>query len=484
MAKPTAAKAIQLAIVGHTNTGKTSLLRTLTRNKHFGEVSARPSTTRHVEAASLGVGRDTVLELYDTPGLEDAIALLEILDAQTAQNGVRVDGPTRIKAFLDSAPAMQRFEQESKVLRQMLQCDAACYVIDVRDPVLAKHRDELAILNSCGIPILPLLNFVSSTRSQEGAWREALARLGLHVVVSFDTVTPERDGERIFYAKLATLLDARGAVLEQLVASHERDAQQRRLAAAELLADLIIDVAAYRARVASDDSDKVAQKDLIAFNQRVREREQNCVDALLSLYRFTREDVLASDLPFSEGRWRDDLFDPDSLTALGITLSGGAAAGAAAGLGIDLMLGGASLGTGAALGALLGGGAQTLRRYGRRLSHNLGQRLMGTLTGSRYLRIDDKVLHVLIARQLLLLKALEGRGHAAIERIRLDQEALSAFLDGELSKNLSVIREHPEWSSLGEAIAWEGSRQETLIRIAKQLEVLTDAREGTPCSAN
>ncbi|WP_200870248.1 GTPase, partial [Pseudomonas aeruginosa] len=40
-----------LAVVGHTNTGKTSLLRTLTRDRGFGEVSHRPSTTRHVEGA-------------------------------------------------------------------------------------------------------------------------------------------------------------------------------------------------------------------------------------------------------------------------------------------------------------------------------------------------------------------------------------------------------------------------------------------------
>ena len=40
---------IQVAVVGHTNTGKTSLLRTLTRNAEFGEISSRPGTTRHVE---------------------------------------------------------------------------------------------------------------------------------------------------------------------------------------------------------------------------------------------------------------------------------------------------------------------------------------------------------------------------------------------------------------------------------------------------
>lgn len=467
MTKSAAKRALQVAIVGHTNTGKTSLLRTLTRNKHFGEVSAQPSTTRHVEAVSLGLGRDTVLELYDTPGLEDAIALLEALDAQA--DGARGDGPARINAFLLSTAAAQRFEQEAKVLRQMLRCDAACYVIDARDPVLAKHRDELAILNSCGIPVLPLLNFVSAPQAQESAWRDALGRLGLHVVVSFDTVAPERDGERVFYAKLATLLDARGAVLEQLSSSHAQDALARRAAATELLADLFIDVAAFRAQVESSESASIAERDLTEFNRVVREREQACVDALLNLYRFTREDVEASNLPFSEGRWQNDLFDPGSLTALGINLGGGAAAGAAAGLGVDMMLGGASLGAGAAIGALLGGGAQTLRRYGRRI----GQSLLGALTGSHYLRIDDRVLQVLLTRQLVLVQALEGRGHAAIEQIRLGDTALMAFWEDGLSRHLGALREHPSWSSMTtQSLSWDGSRQAVLEGISAHIQQL------------
>ncbi|HLS42613.1 MAG TPA: GTPase, partial [Paenalcaligenes sp.] len=40
--------ALRLAVVGHTNTGKTSLLRTLTRDANFGEVRNSPGTTRHV----------------------------------------------------------------------------------------------------------------------------------------------------------------------------------------------------------------------------------------------------------------------------------------------------------------------------------------------------------------------------------------------------------------------------------------------------
>ena len=61
---------LKLAVVGHTNVGKTSLLRTLTRDVGFGEVSHRPSTTRHVEGARLSVDGEPLLDLYDTPGLK------------------------------------------------------------------------------------------------------------------------------------------------------------------------------------------------------------------------------------------------------------------------------------------------------------------------------------------------------------------------------------------------------------------------------
>ena len=46
---------LHIAVVGHTNAGKTSLLRTLTRQVAFGEVSDRPGTTRHAESIELRV---------------------------------------------------------------------------------------------------------------------------------------------------------------------------------------------------------------------------------------------------------------------------------------------------------------------------------------------------------------------------------------------------------------------------------------------
>ncbi len=440
---------LRVAVVGHTNTGKTSLMRTLMRDIGFGEISSRPSTTRHVEGARLMADGETLVELYDTPGLEAPVDLLEEIEklsAGAAESGKRLDGPARIEAFLDSPLAATHFEQEAKVLRRLRDSEAGLYVIDARDPVLAKHRDELEILRSCAVPLLPVLNFVRDGRANENAWREALARLGLHAVVRFDTVAPERDGERRLYEKLATLLDGYRALLERLVESREQEARMRHMAALRVIAELLIDAAATRMDMEkgvdgeTDDQQRRRIADALeTLNRQVRKREQRCVDALLELYRFRRDDVDAAQLPLLDGRWKDDLFHPETLRLMGVKLGSGAAAGAAAGLGVDLMVGGITLGAAAALGALAGGGWQALRHF--------GARMIGRLSGRRSLSVDDAVLRLLALRQRYLLRALEARGHAAMTPIRqFADEQTGAWRDDKLPAPLARARAHPGWA--------------------------------------
>ncbi len=430
-------KALKLAVVGHTNVGKTSLLRTLTRDVGFGEVSHRPSTTRHVEGARLSVDGEALLELYDTPGLEDAIALLDYLE-RLDRPGERLDGPARVARFLDGSEARQRFEQEAKVLRQLLASDAGLYVIDAREPVLAKYRDELSVLASCGKPLLPVLNFVSSAEQREPEWREALARLGLHALVRFDSVAPPEDGERRLYESLALLLEGARPQLERLVLDLEAQRRARRQSANRLIAELLIDCAACRRSVVSAAD---AQTQAIGeLRQAVRQREQRCVDALLKLYAFRPGDAAASDLPLLDGRWGDDLFNPETLKQLGVKVGGGIAAGAAAGAGIDLLVGGLTLGAAALAGALAGGALQTARSY--------GSRLLGKLKGQRELTVDDSVLRLLALRQRQLLQALEARGHAALESIQVTLPVDTTWREGKLPEALHKARAHPQWSSL------------------------------------
>ncbi len=457
--RPAMTEPLILAVVGHTNTGKTSLLRTLTRDRGFGEVSHRPSTTRHVEGARLSVDGEALLELYDTPGLEDAIALLDYLDA-LERPGERLDGPERMARLLDSNEARGRFEQEAKVVRQLLASDAGLYVIDAREPVLAKYRDELAVLAGCGRPLLPVLNFVASPQHREEEWRAALARLGLHALVRFDSVAPPLDGERRLYESLALLLERARPQLDRLIADHETQAAARLRAGQRLIAELLVDVAACRRLVPGGES--AVQEATRDLHQQVRKREQACVEALLRLYAFARDDARAADLPLLDGRWGDDLFNPETLRQLGIRLGGGVAAGAAAGAGIDLLVGGVTLGAAAALGALAGGAWQTVGHY--------GSRLLGKLKGARELTVNDAVLRLLALRQRQLLAALQTRGHAAVEAIRLETPEDKQWREGKLPEALRKARAHPEWSSLNGRRVGGSDRQEQIDALAELLE--------------
>ncbi len=426
---------LKLAVVGHTNVGKTSLLRTLTRDVGFGAISHRPSTTQHVEGARLSVDGEALIELYDTPGFEDAVALYEYIE-QLPKAVERLDGPELLQRFLNSSEARQRFEQEAKVLRQLLQSDAGFYVIDAREPVLAKYRDELAILAMCGKPLLPVLNFVNSAEQREPAWREVLARLGLHALVRFDTIAPPQDGEQRLYENLSLVLDSQRPRLQRLIEHNQAQVLVRRKAAYRLIAELLIDVSACRRSVHPDQLEEAIQD----LHRDVRQREQTCVEALLKLYAFRKDDAQASALPLEEGRWGDDLFNPATMKQLGIKVGGGMAAGAATGVGIDLLTGGLSLGMATVVGAAVGGLTQTFRNY--------GERLKGKWRGERELTVNDSTLRLLAIRQQRLLNALEQRGHAAQARIQLDTPLEQQWREGELAQSLKTARAYPAWSSL------------------------------------
>lgn len=475
MAQPE--RPLRLAVVGHTNTGKTSLLRTLTRDTGFGTVQDSPGTTRHVEGARLLVDGLVIAELYDTPGMEDGMALLDYLD-QLAPPAERIDGPERIRRFLDSPESRNRYEQEARVLRKLLDCDAGLYVVDVRDPVLGKHKDELAILASCGHPLLPVLNFTHSPEQRLASWRDALARLGLHAMVEFDTVAPALDGEQQLYDKLALLMDSYAPSLQQLKDDVAAQRARRHKDAVRLIAELLIDAAAYRLSSAPDEAALTATTQ--ALRQHLRDREDACVQALLKRYRFSRRDYPDHGLPLEGERWGMDLFHPQALKEVGIQVGKGMAAGAMAGATMDVFMAGLSLGAATLIGAAAGG----LWQGGEKL----GKRILGRMKGYQEISVDDTVLRLLALRQLTLMHALERRGHAAQSPIALqthnqpngDAGGVSGpqtddWRRGPLPEPLLEARSQPQWSVMSDNHQAGPRRQQAVLALAGSLAQSTTA---------
>jgi len=438
-------QAILIAVVGHTNAGKTSLLRTLTRRANFGEVSQRPGTTRHVESADLEVNGQVAVRFFDTPGLEDAVALREHLAGLDPQ----ATPPERIRQFLRGPEAHGVFEQEAKVLRTMLEIDAAFLVIDVREPVLPKFRDEIELLNSCARPVLPVLNFVRDAASREAAWKELLSAYGLHVQVRFDAAAPFTGAERELYSDLSTLLRDRRQLLQGVADSLAAEAAERRRAACSRIAELLVDAAALRRTVAAEEfADSARRKTLVAALQKdVFDKAQRCTDDLLALYGFRQDDAGEAPLPLVEGRWTLDFFSPEAMKDAGLRLGKGAVIGAAVGVVADLAVAGISLGAGAAVGGAIGGAVS--QGWGP-----LGRKLVNKLRDVHELTIEDGVLFAVVAWQLKLTRALEHRGHAATGRIAAET---SATQDAPTRATAAAVRaarparNHPEWESKGVA---------------------------------
>lgn len=432
---------IRIAVVGHTNAGKTSLLRTLTRRGSFGEVSERPGTTRHVEAVDLTLDGAVAIRFFDTPGLEDSVALLEHLNT--------LDGfdtrPDRVRAFLKGPEASRVFEQEAKVLRQLLEIDAALYVIDCREPVLPKFRAEMEILTSCGRPVMPVLNFTRDPRARDNDWGASLSDAGLHALASFDAVAPFTGSEQQLYRDLETLLRNRQSQLRTIVGQLEAQRLDRREVAFRALASLLIDITAMRATIARIELTEPATKHefIAAFRQRVVSRVRAGVDGLLEIYAFRREDADLSVMPWLDGRWDDDLFNPEVLRDASVRLGTGAAIGATVGVVADIALAGLSLGAGAALGAAVGGAlSQGAGHAGRMLANKL--------LGRVDLSLEDEVIQIVVERVLGLLGALEQRGHAALAPVPVDSMPAAAPADrARLQALLRVLgraRGHPDWA--------------------------------------
>ena len=421
---------LAIAVVGHSNAGKTSLLRTLLRDSRFGQVAPSPGTTRHVEGSTILADDQAIIAIYDTPGLEDSIGLLAaILEIEATT------GRARLQGFLQQLADDSPFHQEAKVIRQLLGDDLIFYVIDCREPVLGKYIDELTIIAMAGKPVIPVLNFIGDNGHQLPRWEEQLADMGLHAIVRFDTVIFNFEDEKRLYQKIQALVTSRHNQLQLLIDDRQRQWQEQLRSARGVVAELLVNVAGYRISVG--EQSPARERD--HFFAAIRRAEQESIDALLQLFRFEPGDLRLQQLPITDGRWHLDLFDRDNLKTFGLDAGSNAAKGAAIGVGIDALTGGLTLGLAATLGAVAGFTWSTGRRFRRELGN--------LIAGRHFIHADDSTLAVLYLRQRLLLNSLQHRGHAAQGQLELAAKEDSA-LPEHWPQWLSRARQHPEWSAL------------------------------------
>ena len=445
-------KGLSVAVVGHANAGKTSLIRTLLRDSEFGEVADQAGTTRHVEGSALTIDDTNRLGLFATPGLEDSMRLLHILSGYFAEQSV--DGIERLHYFLAHLSDYPELDQEAKVLRALLNNDLIFYVIDLREPVLGKYRDELQILSYAAKPIIPVLNFTKQGKVNLDEWKTQLARLNFHAFVSFDNVLFKFSDELKIYRKMQSLLAEKEELLQHFIEQRQQQWRERFNAARLIVADLFIESACLRYQ--ANNTEQEIERATLKLQQVVRKAESKCVRRLLKLYQFRQEDLEKSHLPVEQGGWQLDLFSAENLQEFGIKLTGNIAKGAGLGVAIDLATAGMTLGAAAVTGGIAGALWSVKQRY--------YDEIQAKIKGARYICLNDVTLQVLWLRQIKLLALLQKRGHASFTKIDYQVAEAVNELPKNWSKWLRKLRSHPNWSSLNKNAAdLEDSKRQLFI---------------------
>ncbi len=138
--------------------------------------------------------------------------------------------------------------------------------------------------------------------------------------------------------------------------------------------------------------------------------------------------------------------------------------GAGLGAVADVAMAGLSLGAATTLGATIGGAASGGWRP-------LWRKLENRLNGVQELTVEDPVLLLLADHLLDLARALEQRGHAAQDKLRLDDERIDEDGLRPVVSALGAARGHPDWErGEGRRGAGGSDRQALEAEIARELD--------------
>ncbi|AZP10808.1 DUF3482 domain-containing protein [Undibacterium parvum] len=415
---------IQIALISHTNAGKTTLARTLT-GLDVGEVRDAPHVTSFSESHILlqNAGGDQLL-LWDTPGFGDTVRLSKRLGM--ADNPIgwflrEVLDRYRDRTFWLSQQALRTARETADVVLYLVNSS--------EDPQDAGYlAPEMAILQWLGKPVIVLLNQMGPPRPPQEElaelqrWQSYLAAYPVvQKVLALDAFARCWVHERVFYDALAELLpDHKKLAYASLFALWQRDNEQRLQAAMELIALQLIRAAQDVEALAPEETAMLST--VLKVIGMGKQREQKRHDqALQQLMLRLNENVLASTADLLKlhrldagaahkinQRVHQQYVVRAPLDAKQAGLLGAMLSGAATGVSADLMAGGLSFGAGALVGGILG----ALSFAGAAWAFNAS-----TDRKHPQLRFSDEFLHSLLVAALLRYLAVahfgRGRGNFA-----------------------------------------------------------------------
>jgi hypothetical protein len=361
---------IQLALISHTNNGKTTLARTLI-GVDVGEVRDAAHVTISSESHTLlATPEGDELRLWDTPGFGDSVRLLKRLGQSGNPIGWflrEVFDRYRDRPFWLSQQALRAAQDAADVVLYLVNSSEA--------PQDAGYVPaEMKILEWLGKPVVVLLNQTGQPRPQaeeqaeQARWRDHLRQYPVvREVLALDAFARCWVHERVFYEALGKLLIAgqqpgyARLLAEWQAANARRYDQAMRLLATQLR------TAARDSEAVDAESKSVLKSALKVVGIGKNDEQQRHDKAMGSLVARLNQHTIAmtrellilhkldpADAATINARVRDHFALRAPIDKAQAGLLGAMISGAATGLSADLMAGGLTLGGGALLGGVVG----------------------------------------------------------------------------------------------------------------------------------
>jgi hypothetical protein len=362
---------IEIALISHTNAGKTTLARTLL-GRDVGEVRDAPHVTDIAESHPLMTSAEgDVLRLTDTPGFGDSARLVQRLRL--------ADNPLGwlLREVWDRYSDRPFWCSQQAVRAARDGADVVLYLVNAaEDPGDAGYVAlEMQVLRWVGKPVIVLLNQVGPPRGAADEqrdierWRAHLAPHGIvNDVLAFDAFARCWVQERVLLDAVAAALPADGrAAIVRLKTAWERASIARFEASMQVLAEELA-AAARDAEPVAGESTTTAQKLLRSVGVGRRDADPDRERAMAALaerldaaIRAATDRLIA--LHGLEGsatqavleRMQENFAMPAQVDEGRAALLGSIVTGALTGLKADLAAGGLTFGAGMLVGGVVGG---------------------------------------------------------------------------------------------------------------------------------
>ena len=461
-----------LAIMGHPNAGKSSVVATLTENDRI-DIDKRAGTTTTSDEYPVIIDGRTIMAFIDTPGFQNPSDILEWFQAHADERDLA-------GAFLAAHADDALFSHDCALLRPVAEGAGIILVVDGSKRIKEKDRTEMELLRLTGRPRMAILNNLSTVDKHMPAWQDALNK-------SFNAVR-EFNAHRATYAERIALLSALKTIdqrwepmLDQTIRAFEGDWERRIEQSADTIIELMRDALHYKVTrvVKVGDLDSDAAREAIqaklsgAFQDGLRKLEGDARQEIRGHFRHNVWD-LPPDSLLSQDLFSDEVGHALGLTQRKLALTS-AAAGAATGGVIDMGVGGLSFGLGALIGGVVGGalgvlGGAALAKIDIQRTLGVERFTMGPVSNPRFpfVLLDRVILYCAQAmnwshgRKAADEQALDRVPDKAIKKKRGFTETLSSDDHKSLTKFFAT-------ASAGKRTQHEEAAREVIRQVLREL---------------